>query len=150
MQQPLINLSPDLKQLVDAGYDIEILEGRFLCCKVPYVTLNKVIKYGTLVCSLTLSGPNRTARPPDHTMFFIGETPCDVDGLALNAIINHSNKQHLCKDVWSNFYFSSKPLSGRYENYYEKVRTYAQILSSHVRAIDSSVTARPHIQTVTV
>jgi hypothetical protein len=43
-----------------------------------------------------------------------------------------------------NHFFSSKPKAGNYANYYDKIRTYAEILSSQAMAIDKSVTAKPN------
>ncbi len=146
MQPLLTSLSPDLSKLLDEGYDIEVRGGHLLVHHIPYVTRTLEIKYGTLVCVLTLAGPNRTAKPKNHTAFFIGETPCDSTGSALNSIINNSNTKRLTEDIVVNHYFSSKPASGNYDNFYDKVRTYSEILSSQAKVIDSSVTCRPNKQ----
>lgn len=144
MLQQLINHSPDLNKLQEDGYRMEVRGGLLLVHHVPYVTTKREVKNGSMVCSLNLASPSRTGQPNDHTMHFIGETPCSSDGSPLIAIINNSNKQTLAEGIVANHYFSSKPKpSGRYKDYYEKVRTYAEILSSQAKALDSSVTARP-------
>lgn len=143
MQQQLINLSPDLKQLTDEGFDLEIAGGQHLVVHhIPYLTANRDIKYGKFVCTLTLATPSRAGMPPDHTIYFIGELPCNADGTPLSAIINNSNRQQLTANIIVNHYFSSKPASGRYDNYYQKVRTYAEILGAQARSIDASATHR--------
>ncbi len=144
MQQQLISHSPDLKRLLDEGYEFEIKGGHLVVHHIPYVTPAKEIKYGKLVCVLTLAGPSRTGKPQDHTIYFSGETPCNSDGSVLIAIINNSSRQQLAEDLIVNHYFSSKPTSGNYENYYEKVRTYSEILGAQARAINCTVTARPN------
>jgi hypothetical protein len=144
MLQQLISLNPDLKQLWDDGYDLEYSGGYLLTHHIPYVTPDKQVKLGTLVCVLTLASPTRLASPGDHTIFFTGETPCNSDGSALVAIINNSNRQQLTPSILVDHYFSSKPLSGRYNNYYEKIRTYAEILCSQAKVIDSTVTTKPN------
>lgn len=146
MPQQLINHSPDLKRLQDEGYEFEVSGGHLIVHHIPYVNPEKEIKYGTLVCVLTLASPNRTARPPDHTIYFCGETPCNADGTALTSIINNSNRQQLTESILVNHYFSSKPASGNYENYYEKVRTYSEILSAQAKSIDNTVTTKPNKQ----
>ena len=146
MPQQLINHSPDLKRLQDEGYELEVSGGHLIVHHIPYVNPEKKIKYGTLVCVLTLASPNRTARPPDHTIYFCGETPCNADGTVLTSIINNSNRQQLTESILVNHYFSSKPASGNYENYYEKVRTYSEILSAQAKSIDNSVTTKPNKQ----
>jgi hypothetical protein len=143
MQQQLISLNPDLKQLWDEGYELEVNGGHLLAHHIPFVNSAKEVKYGILVCVLTLATPNRVARPQDHTIYFCGETPCNADGSALTAIINNSQNQQLTSTILVNHYFSSKPPTGNYENYYDKIRTYAEILSAQAKVIDPTVTTKP-------
>ena len=144
MQQQLISHSADLKKLHDEGYQIEIDGGHLLVHHLPYLNPNREVKLGTLVCVLTLASPTRTGAPPDHTVCFIGETPTNADGTAMMAIINNSNVQKLTDNITINHYFSSKPPSGNYPNYYEKVRTYAEILLAQALLVDARVTSRPN------
>jgi hypothetical protein len=148
MQQQLINHSPDLKKLLDEGYEFEVSGGHLIVHHIPYVTPSLEIKYGIFVCALTLATPTRTAQPQDHTMHFCGETPCSFEGKPLTSIINNSTNQQLAVGLMANHYFSSKPASGKYPDFYEKVRTYSEILSSQARAIDPAVTFRPKRQNV--
>ncbi len=144
MQPQLISHSPDLLKLWEAGYDMEINgDQHLLVHQIPYVNSFKEIKYGTLVCVLTLATPTRVGIPPDHTIFFSGETPCSADGIAMNAIINNSSTQNLGNGIIVNHYFSSRPITGNYPNYYEKIRTYAEILSVQAKVINNFVTSKP-------
>jgi len=144
MLQQLINHSPDIKKLNDEGYDIQI-EGAFLCVNhIPYLNAGKEVKFGSMVMVLTLAAPNKTAAPQDHTVYFIGEKPCDTQGLPLNSIINNSSSQQLTPSIRIDHYFSSKPIGGKYSDFYEKIRTYCEIVSCHARIIDSNVTYRPN------
>lgn len=143
MLHKLINLNPDLNRLQEEGYDIEVKGGHLVVRQIPYVTPSKNVAYGTLVCVLNYATPTKISMPPDHTIFFIGETPCKADGQPLVAIINNSNKQQLTSELLVTHFFSSKPLEGKYPNYYEKIRTYAEILSINAKAIDVSVTTKP-------
>ena len=123
---------------------MEINGGQFLLVhQIPYVNQSKKVMYGSLVCILTLSSPNVIGIPQDHTIFFTGEVPCNSDGIPLSAIINNSNTQVLAPNVIINHYFSSKPIEGNYPNYFEKLRTYAEILSVEAKAIDIDVTSKP-------
>lgn len=143
MQQQLINHSPDLKRLLNEGYNIEVNGGHLLVHQIPYVDSKCEIKYGTIVTVLNLAAPGKTGVPPDHTVYFCGETPCDFKGNELSAIINNSQANQLTEAIFINHYFSSKPSGGNYPDYYEKINTYAEILSSQAKAIDSSVSAKP-------
>lgn len=143
MQQQLISLNPDLNRLQEEGYDIEVKGGHLVVRQIPYATPSKNVAYGTLVCVLNYVTPTKISRPPDHTIFFCGETPCNADGQPLVAIINNSNRQQLTNELLVTHYFSSKPSSGTYPTYYEKIRTYAEILSINAKAIDIQVTTKP-------
>jgi len=143
MQQQLISLNPDLNRLQEEGYDIEVKGGHLVVRHIPYATPSKNVAYGTLVCVLNYATPTKISTPPDHTIFFCGETPCNADGQPLVAIINNSNRQQLTNELLVTHYFSSKPVSGNYPNYFEKIRTYAEILSINAKAIDGTVTTKP-------
>jgi hypothetical protein len=140
MSQQLISRSPDLKQLGDEGYDIEVRSAHLLIKTVPYVNSNKEIKYGTLVSELTLAG-DMTTTPNTHVAYFIGEYPCNKDGTEITQIRHQSGNQELDKGLVVHHSFSSKPNSG-YINFYDKMTTYVAIISSPAQSIDPSVTAR--------
>ena len=146
MQQQLINLNSDLNQLQTDGYDLVVNGGYLLVCHLPYVTPAKQVAYGKLVCVLTYASPTKVSPPKDHTIYFCGETPCNSNGVALDSIINNYQRQQLTTEILVTHYFSSRPLSGSYPNYFEKIRTYAEILSIHAKAIDSTVTTKPNKQ----
>lgn len=143
MQQQLINLNPDLNRLQEDGYDIEVKGGYLVVRQIPYVTPSKQLDFGTLICVLNYASPTKISSPPDHTIYFCGETPCTSEGLPLNPIINNNQRQQLTAEILVTHYFSSKPVSGNYPNYHEKIRTYAEILSIHAKAIDKCVTTKP-------
>ncbi len=129
MQHQLINHSPDLKRLEQEGYELQIIDGQYLIVHhIPYVNPEKEIKYGSVVCVLVLATSTLTARP-DHTVYFVGQTPCDPTGIPLSAIINNSQLQQLTTEIIINHYLSSKPACGYYDNYYDKIRTYCEILN---------------------
>lgn len=142
MSRQLISHSPDLKQLWDEGYDIEVRGGHLLVKSVPYVNSRKEVVYGTLVSVLTLAG-GVTAMPDDHVAKFMGEHPCYADGTELYKIKNASREETLDRGIVIQHTFSAKPTTGRYQNYYDKMTTYIAMLSAPAEAIDPSVTARP-------
>jgi len=129
MPQQRISLSPDLKQLRDEGYDVEVQSGHVLVKDVPYWTTNKELKRGTLVSELTLAG-DVTTTPSTHVAMFIGEYPCYQDGSRIAQIENQSARRELGPNLAIDHTFSSKPTTGAYKDYYEKMSTYATIISS--------------------
>jgi hypothetical protein len=144
MSLQLINHSPDLKRLRDQGYNLEIRSGYLLLKDVPYVNAAKQVKLGTIVSKLEMA--NDTSTPPgDHTVYFAGEYPCMADGAAIEQIRNTTATVELDRDFRVDHRFSAKPQpSGKYEDYYAKMTTYAAILSGPARVIDPSVTAQTY------
>src|SRR5437867_1628098 len=141
MSQRLISHNHDLKRLRDEGYDIEIRSGHLLMKQVPYVNSKKEISCGMLVSELSLAGDVTTA-PGTHVAHFAGEYPCRRDGSAIDQIRNQSAKTRLAQDLEMDHSFSSKPTRGHYTDYYEKMTTYAAIISSPAQSLDPGVTPK--------
>jgi hypothetical protein len=140
MSQQLISRSPDLQQLRDEGYDVEIRSNYLLVNDVSYVNSNKEIKRGILVSELSLSG-DVTTTPSNHIVFFAGEHPCNRDGSEIDKIKHQSLTQQFGENLVVNHSFSSKP-SGSYQDYYEKMTTYVAIISSPAQSLEPSFTAQ--------
>jgi hypothetical protein len=142
MSHQLIDRSPDLKQLRDEGYDVEIIDGYLILREVPYVTTQRQIQRGILISKLTLAN-DTTTTPDDHVMHFAGVYPCHRDGSPIERIRNGDAAIQIGGGIVANYTFSAKPQpSGRYENYYTKMTTYVAILAGPAEAIDPAVTAR--------
>lgn len=141
MSEKLINLSSDLQKLRSEGYEIEIKGTILLVYQVPYVNTNKKIALGTLVCLLNVSG-EQLLGPADHTIYFKGDVPCDKDGNVLKGIVNNSEKKVLGDGIEVNHYFSAKPSSGKYLDYFDKVETYVSHLESQAQALNPAVSAK--------
>ena len=133
MSQQLINHSPDLKRLRDEGYEIEIRGGYLLIHHIPYVDQNKQIQFGVLVSTLD--------NIQDHVIFFTGENPCEIDGTVITAIQHINNSSLLNNTITVNRSFSNKP-NGGYQNYYEKIKRYADLISAPAKYLDPSVTEK--------
>ena len=140
MSQQLIDRSPDLKRLVDEGYEVEIESGHLLLRHVPYVTKGKGIKYGTLVSRLTLAG-DVTTKPEDHVVMFAGDLPCDSDGRPLAHIQASERRQQLGGGLIVDRMFSRKPMGG-YSDFYHKMTVYEGIISAYARSIDPTATTK--------
>ena len=145
MQPLLTSHNKDMMKLWEAGYDMEFIGGQFLLVhRIPYVNSTGEIRFGTIVCVLTPLTPLVIGKMDDHTVRFIGETPCHVDGRRYDEIIIGDSTQILIPSLTVNFHFSSKPKgTGIYSDFYEKVRTYSEILSAPAKAIDPTVTSKP-------
>lgn len=141
MSQQLISRSPDLTRLRDDGYDVEVRGGYLLIKDVPYVDRQREVQRGILVSTLRVAG-DKTDRPDTHVVFFVGGPPCHQDGRPITEIIHSSETKKLDQDLVANHQFSSKPLRGYYEDYYEKMTTYVAIVSSPAESLNPNVTAK--------
>ena len=143
MSRRLISRSLDLQRLEAEGYEIAVRGGYLLLKQVPYVTEDRTVARGTLVSSLDLAG-DVTAKPGSHVANFAGQTPCDAEGRPLTRIVISSAQKDLGGGLVVDHEFSSKPPEG-YADYYEKMSTYAEILSGYAHAIDPNATARTFV-----
>ena len=142
MSQQLINRSPDLKRLQDEGYEIEVKSAHLLVHNVPYVDAQKQVRKRVLVSVLDLAG-DVTIRPGTHVVMFAGNHPCDREGRQLEKIKNGSTRQILFDAFGIDHTFSSKPKDG-YPDYYEKMATYAAIISGPAEFLDPSVSPKSY------
>lgn len=143
MSQQLISLNPPLKRLRDEGYEVSIEAGYLVVRHVPYVSPSGVVNYGVLASSLEVSA-DIVQSPADHTVRFAGETPCTSNCVPFEQIINSTANEVIAPGIVASYSFSSKPSSGRYVDYYEKMTTYIQILEGQAQAIDAAATARTY------
>lgn len=141
MSQPLISRSPHLLRLRNEGYSLDTRESYLLVRDVPYVNAQRQVCKGVLVMALNLTA-DVAVSPGDHTAHFIGDCPCDSQGSPLEQIINSSGTNQLMSDLVVNHFFSAKPKSGNYADYYEKVSIYVSILSGQAEAVEKGVTAK--------
>jgi hypothetical protein len=141
MSQQLISRNADLLRLQEDGYEVAVVADHLLIHNVPYVTASRTVARASLVSTLTLAG-DRTQQPDTHVAMFTGEMPCDSQGQPLDRIINSSGVQALGGGITVNHSFSSKPKIGHYADYYEKMSTYAAILSNEAVALDPEATPR--------
>lgn len=142
MSPKLLARNPDLKRLRDDGYTVVVKSGLLVVDDIPYLNTRKEVQYGSLVSELTLAG-EQTQRPSTHVINFIGEHPCDASGKPIAAIVNQSGKNRLAEDIIVDHAFSSKPSKGYYDDYYEKVVTYAKIISHPALSVNPDITVTP-------
>jgi len=138
MSQKLVDLNPDLRRLRDAGYNVDVQAGYLLIGDIPYVDANKQVRRGLLVSELSMSG-DRTQQPSTHVVHFAGDYPCTQEGKPIEAVRNQSQRQQLAPGIVVDHAFSSKPQKGHYDDYFEKMQTYANILTGYAQAVDPSV-----------
>lgn len=141
MPTQLIDHNEDLRKLKDEGYSISIISGNIVVRGIPYVNKEKKILFGTFYCPLTLSG-EKTVQPHDHTVWFVGQHPCDQYGKEEKSYVNSHQTHTLTTDIVGSYYFSAKPSNGHYPDFYSKIKKYVDLLSAPAKSIDPSVSAQ--------
>lgn len=135
MSPEQINHSQDVKELSNDNYVVEIKGSLLLIHDVPYLNSKKDLLNGTVVSTVPSPKPN------DHVVSFIGEEPCDYNGIPMKNLINNSSVRDLGSGVIVNHMFSHKP-NPLYPNYYEKMTTYVKILSNQAQKLFPNATAQ--------
>lgn len=145
MLQELVNLNEDLRKLQDAGFEMEMVGGYLVIHHIPYVAnvsgTPKAKDDGKLVIKLNLSG-NLLNSPIDHTAYFVGLYPCNIDGTQITGLVNSSQKLDFGRGMVDVFYLSNKPTAGIETSYYEKTLRYESIISRPAEYMDKTLTAR--------
>ena len=140
MSHEPISRRPDLKRLVEDGYEIEIRAGHLILHRVPYVTSERTVKYGQLVCPLTDDG-SKTEPPADHTMYFAASTPATTAVRQSRLCGTAANAKSSLKVYGSTTTSLAKPVTGKYEDYHHKMTHYAQVIGRCARRIDPGALA---------
>lgn len=140
MSLQLIGRSPDLKRLLDEGYEVSVVSQHLAISGIPYVNSSKEVKRGTLFAKLTLAG-DVTSRPESHVVYFSGDHPCDKNGVIIGPLKHTSQVHDLGNGVRADHSFSNKPPEG-FSNYYELVSSYVRVISSPAQALDPSAKAQ--------
>jgi hypothetical protein len=126
------------------GYEIDIRDGHVVVTNVPYVTPEQDVDRDSIVVALTTSG-DRAGSPPDHTVMWTGAMPCHQDGQPISRI--HAGEiPPAAPALPTQHRFSSKPQpAGRYENYYDQITSYINIISNEAQALDPKATAQTFV-----
>ena len=141
--QKLISHSQDLLALWNEGLELEVHGLHLIVRNIPYLNSNKDIKRGCFVSDLSLTPENfQTLKPANHVMYFQGETPCDKHGVKLDKLII-GEKVDITDKISADFIFSQKPIRKLgYDDYYEKITTYVNLISGPAKYFDDSVTEK--------
>lgn len=141
MSRRPIDRSPELKNLRDEGFDIEVVDGYLLMHDVPYVNERREVKRGILMAALNLV--NDIAQPPsDHQAKWVGDCPCNEDGSIIQGLGPSPSPMVIAKhQVKWNFSCKPKP-ADKYDDFHHKMLQYASKISGPAVAIDPAITAQ--------
>lgn len=141
MSQRPISRSPDLRKLVDEGYQVSILQGFLVVRGIPYLDSFGRIRTGTLVSTLELVDDTAVG-PGEHHLWFAGSAPHDADGRPLVGMLHPYSRRDLGGGLMVDHMLCSKPLGREFLDYHEKIVTYAKQISAPAAALDATASAR--------
>ena len=139
MSSKPIVLDPDIKRLLDEGYEVEVQNGYLLVHAVPYVTASKTVALGTVVTDLAMNA-QELLPPRDHQVWWQGEYPCRNSGTPIDGIRNVSEPRMLWDGFQVQHRFSNKPEGGNFPDYFSKMTSYIRIIANEAKAIDPNAT----------
>ena len=132
MFQKLVSRNDDLRRLVEKGYAITFDTNCLIARDIPYLDSTGALKVGAIVTKLEFIDKERV-KQVDHTIFFAGGVPHQMDGTAIQNLGGGSASFALseaCKDVVVERSFSNKPrATGKFEDFFEKIESYVRIIS---------------------
>lgn len=138
MSQELIYRNPELQQLQNDGYEIEVRGGLLIVHHIPYLNSNLEMLTGTLIMPLETTG-DIIKRPNSHTAHWVGQQPCNKDKSYIPSLVNKAERKDFGQGLLSNFFLSCHPDSKKgYDTYYEKITTYFNTISAPAYNFDKS------------
>lgn len=139
MSNPPTGPEDPVSGLLTDGYDLVMHNGHLIVRRIPYLAPSGARTDGRLVLPVNDSGGVMADAIGDHTIWFAGEEPRDERSAPLGS----ASVRDIGDGDKVSFMLSFKPPSGSYASLYDKVRTYASILSTPARGIDPTLTATP-------
>lgn len=133
---------PYIQRLVDEGHDVTIDGGYLIVDRVPYVTSDREVGWGALICPYrNIDGVPQLDN--DHQCWFTGAVPHQADGTSLEGqLVSEKQPQTVAgRAVQMRFSNKPEPIGDFFDNHYNKVVHYIRKLSRHARDIDPAVSA---------
>jgi hypothetical protein len=131
MSRPPIAPDADIERLREEGFDVE-LRGTYLLVKdVPYVTAQREVRRGVLICSRER---NEAGGPQTHVAYWTGTHPCHSNGAQIAAFHNPSPAQSLGDGIQADHMF--------YRDFHHKVTTYIARIEGEAQVLEPQATAK--------
>ncbi|HEX8980815.1 MAG TPA: ThiF family adenylyltransferase [Parasulfuritortus sp.] len=133
---------PSISSLIEQGYEVVVRGGYLLVLNVPYVSSEKVVRRGILVCNLAKT-ESPLGKPPHHQAWFVGEVPCYATGAPMEALIYQRGPIPLWDGCSAAAYFSNKPHGlTEFATYADKMLHYIGLIEAQAGVLEPGVTAR--------
>ena len=131
MFHKLVNHNDDIRRLVEKGYAVAFDTNCLIIRDVPYLDSERKLQAGAIVAKLVFVDQNRVTQD-DHQILFAGSHPHSLDGKPIPNLgggpVNFPLSEP-CKDITVQRSFSNKPQAGKFQDFFEKVESYVNIIS---------------------
>ena len=125
MLEEIATLDPELKQLEQDGYKLEI-HGQYLTVSnIDYFDSSGAVrKDGALSLLLNIQGTNPILRPENHVIHFTGKYPCNARGNPIEILKHKDENREFFQGLFINYSFSNKLKDA--QNHYEEFSSYSE------------------------
>jgi hypothetical protein len=134
-----IDLKFDIQKMGAEGYEVKLFSNHLYICSVPYLDQS-----GNVHTDGVLGTP--VENPGDHVVYWSGSYPFAKSEEKLTSLQHQQQDIRLSSesDVVFHFSFSNKPQGG-FQNYFDKMRSYINIICGPAMAVDSTVTPQTYM-----
>lgn len=139
-------LDQALDAFVRAGMRVDVTGSYLQVHDVPYVTEQRKVAFGTLICAFIYNETEVTSPGTDHQIWFDGSYPHLANGKSMELWLARSEMPpgyQVCEGVPARFQFSNKPDGfTSYAAHFTKMRHYWNLLVAEALAVDPFLHAR--------
>jgi hypothetical protein len=125
----LAQYNEDIDKLIKRGYALSIDSNYLVVRDIPYLDDEGNLKIGAIVSKLVFIDKEHVTAQ-DHQIFFCGSHPYELTGKKIMNLGGGPVSISLSsKDLMVERSFSNKPPSGKYDDWFQKIETYVNIIS---------------------
>lgn len=146
MLHRLASHNDDIRRLLEKGYAVSFDSNYLVIRDVPYLDENKVLQTGTIVSKLIFTDSDHI-KPGDHSIFFCGSHPCEINGAPIKNLGGGLTTLDLkSTDIKVERSFSNKPYKADFADFrdfvdfFEKIESYVSIISGPAISLYPSAT----------
>jgi hypothetical protein len=124
----LVSHNKDLKELIDKGYSVSILDNYLVVRDIPYLDDKQNLHIGVIVSKVIFIDEVHV-QLEDHQIFFCGSHPHELTGNPIPNLGGGPTNLFLSEsDIVVQRSFSNKP-EGGYKDFFEKIENYVNLFS---------------------
>ncbi len=129
MATTLAKYNEDIDRLLKKGYALSVDSNHLVIRDIPYLDNKGELKMGAIVSVLTSIDQYKVGMQ-DHQIFFCGSPPHELNGTPIKNLGDRPAQIKLAsEDLIVQRSFSNKPPNGKFEDWFDKIDNYVNIIS---------------------